>query len=180
MPNRTPPCAVGPSRTALSGRPWELAKIIKSDKEPHKDYLVIDVRDDDHIGGHILGSYHLSSVRFQDSVQGLVQKTKDIPIVIFHCALSQARGPKAARIYSETRDNLQIAGKDQPHDVCILRGGFTEFQAKFRNDPKLVEAFDASIQEAGYTQCFLYFTTHEDDILAEPRSSIFNAYTDTG
>lgn len=37
-----------------------------------------------------------------------------------------------SQIYSETRDNLQIAGKDQPHDVCILRGGFTEFQAKFR------------------------------------------------
>ncbi|VDC00731.1 unnamed protein product [Peniophora sp. CBMAI 1063] len=123
----------------------ELAKIIKSDKEPHKDYLVIDVRDDDHVGGHISGSHHLPSQKFLDSVHDLVNRTKDIPIVIFHCALSQARGPKAARIYSETRDNLQIAGKDQPHDVCILRGGFTEFQAKFRNDPKLVENFDASV-----------------------------------
>jgi hypothetical protein len=37
-----------------------------------------------------------------------------------------------AQIYSETRDLLQCEGHDQEHEVLVLRGGFTEFQAKFK------------------------------------------------
>ncbi|KAI0322015.1 Rhodanese-like protein [Amylostereum chailletii] len=123
----------------------ELADIIKSDKVPRKDYIVVDVRDDDHVGGNIVNSLHSPSEEFLVNVDKLVQDTKDVPIVIFHCALSQARGPKAARIYAETRDNLQSEGEDKAHDVRILRGGFSRFQAKFRKDPLLVEKWDASI-----------------------------------
>ncbi|EIM86008.1 Rhodanese-like protein [Stereum hirsutum FP-91666 SS1] len=123
----------------------ELSQIIKSDKQPRKDYLIVDVRDDDYRGGHIKGSHNLPSQTFHVAVDKLVQETKDVPLVIFHCALSQARGPKAARIYAETRDNLQKAGQDQPHEVLILRGGFTDFQAKFKNDAALIEDFDPEV-----------------------------------
>lgn len=34
---------------------------------------------------------HVPSVRFPDVVQGLVDETKDVPTVVFHCYLSQAR-----------------------------------------------------------------------------------------
>ncbi|KAH8082000.1 Rhodanese-like protein [Cristinia sonorae] len=118
---------------------------MKSDKVPLKDYCVVDVRDDDRIGGHIKGSHNSPSSVFLDKVNELVEQTKDVPVVIFHCALSQVRGPKAARIYSETRDLLQIDGKDSQHEVYILRGGFQDFQAKFRKDPELVEQWDAEI-----------------------------------
>ena len=52
---------------------------------------MIDVRDEDWSGGNIKGSYNHPSEKFLDEVDDLVEKTKDIPIVIFHCALSQAR-----------------------------------------------------------------------------------------
>ncbi|KAI0036535.1 Rhodanese-like domain-containing protein [Vararia minispora EC-137] len=129
----------------------ELARIMKSDRQPHKDYVVVDVRDNDRIGGHILHSHHSPSADFLDSVNDLVEKTKDVPTVIFHCALSQARGPKAARIFAETCDNLRVEGKHPSQDICILRGGFTDFQAKFRDDPKLIEKWNAEIWAADWS-----------------------------
>ncbi|THH15851.1 hypothetical protein EW146_g4691 [Bondarzewia mesenterica] len=115
-----------------------------SDKVPHKDYLVIDVRDDDFVGGNIKDCHNLPSHKFHSGVDELIKQTKDVPTVIFHCALSQQRGPKAAQIYAETRDNLQREGQDKSHQVFVLRGGFTEFQEKFKDDPLLVENYDAT------------------------------------
>ena len=64
---------------------------MKSGKAPKKDFLVVDVRDDDYVGGNIKGSLHLPSRDFLMNVDGLVKRAKEVPIVIFHCALSQAR-----------------------------------------------------------------------------------------
>ena len=56
-----------------------------------KDYCVIDVRDDDWAGGNIKGAHNAPSSQFYVHVNDLVQKTKDVPTVVFHCALSQVR-----------------------------------------------------------------------------------------
>lgn len=34
---------------------------------------------------------------------------------------------------------MQAEGQDGPHEVYILRGGFHDFQAKYKDDPDLVE-----------------------------------------
>ena len=130
-----------------------------------KDYCVIDVRDDDWAGGNIKGAHNAPSSQFYVHVNDLVQKTKDVPTVVFHCALSQVRGPKAARVrtprvsayhciatdtmssqlYAEARDQLEGDGLDIPHQVLILRGGFSDFQAKFKDDPDLVENWSKEV-----------------------------------
>jgi rhodanese-related sulfurtransferase len=111
----------------------ELAEIIRSGKTPKKDYVVVDVRDDDYAGGNIVGCVNLPSRDFLNTVDQLAKETKDVPIVIFHCALSQMRGPKAARVYLETRQNvLGETNATSPTKVLILRDGFTGFQAKFK------------------------------------------------
>lgn len=69
----------------------ELAEIIKSDKKPMKDYLVVDVRDDDYRGGNVKGCLNVPSEKFSQKLDDLLEQTKDIPIIIFHCALSQQR-----------------------------------------------------------------------------------------
>lgn len=69
----------------------ELAVLMKSGKAPKKDFLVVDVRDDDYAGGNIKGCLNQPSRDFMLTVNGLVKQTKEIPIVIFHCALSQVR-----------------------------------------------------------------------------------------
>jgi rhodanese-related sulfurtransferase len=66
----------------------ELAAIIKSDKT---DYLVVDVRDDDYAGGNIINAQNWPSHNFNWKVNELVEKTKDVKTVVFHCALSQIR-----------------------------------------------------------------------------------------
>ena len=93
---------------------------MKSPAQPHKDYVIVDVRDDDYIGGNIKGSLNYPSYAFEECVDELVEKTKDVKTVVFHCALSQQRsvflvlwhisvnsieflicedrGPKAARV----------------------------------------------------------------------------------
>ncbi|CCL98849.1 uncharacterized protein FIBRA_00855 [Fibroporia radiculosa] len=120
--------------------PDELAAIMRSDKVPMKDYCIVDVRDDDWHGGNIKGSHNSPSNGFLVKVNELVAKTKDVPTVVFHCALSQVRGPQAARIYAETRDAQERGQNPGPgYEVLVLQGGFQDFQAKFRNDSQLVE-----------------------------------------
>lgn len=70
--------------------PDELAETIKT-KTPMKDYLVVDVRDDDYRGGNIKGCLNVPSLKFSQELDDLLEKTKDIPLLIFHCALSQQR-----------------------------------------------------------------------------------------
>lgn len=71
--------------------PQELAAIIKSDKVPLKDYLVIDVRDDDYAGGNIPKGQNWPSRNFMWKADELVEKTKDVQMVVFHCTFSQER-----------------------------------------------------------------------------------------
>lgn len=56
-----------------------------------KDYCVVDVRDDDWHGGNIKGSYNAPSRDLLIKMDDLIDKTKNIPLLIFHCALSQVR-----------------------------------------------------------------------------------------
>lgn len=122
---------------------------MKSDQTAKKDFLVIDVRDDDFEGGNIKGALNQRSDEFSMNVDSLVKQTKDVPLVIFHCTLSQMRGPKAARIYEETRQNI-LEGKDIPHEVAVLRDGFSQFQAKFKDDPALVENWNKDVWATDY------------------------------
>ncbi|KAI0004556.1 Rhodanese-like domain-containing protein [Russula compacta] len=125
----------------------DLSEIIKSGQRPGEDYLVIDVRDDDFIGGNITNCRNVPSVTLSNNLDNLVRDTKDIPRVIFHCALSQSRGPKAAQQYNDRLKQLR-KDDDIPQEVLILSGGFTEFQEKFKDDPKLVENWNKDIWAA--------------------------------
>ncbi|KAG9315751.1 Rhodanese-like domain-containing protein [Chiua virens] len=112
----------------------DLADIIKSDKKPWQDYLVVDVRDSDWKGGNIKGSYNLPSQKFQAGVDELISKTKDVPEVIFHCKFSQERGPNAALIYNGRR-LLQEADEYKNQQVYVLQGGFNTFANRFKVIP---------------------------------------------
>lgn len=121
----------------------DLAQMMKSDKTPAKDFLVVDVRDDDYEGGNIKGAMNYPSREFLLNVDKLVAETKDVPVMVFHCTLSQVRGPKAARIYQETRENIIDAAPEQA--VYVLRNGFSDFQIKYKDDPLLVENWDRDV-----------------------------------
>ena len=111
---------------------------------PSGSIAVIDVRDDDYIGGHIKGSKNIPSATLDHRIPELVRTLKDKEMVVFHCALSQQRGPSAARRYMserqrvlknemESREEGSEEGsieKANEQQVLILDGGFVKWQEK--------------------------------------------------
>jgi len=138
-----------PPYTFISAR--QLAVMMKTEgKVPGKDFAVIDVRGEDYAGGHIKGAIHQSSKTLpHGGVEEIREKTKNVPTVIFHCLLSQVRGPESARLYATSTAELRRNGGDAPVDqeILVLRGGFTEFQALYKGDTDLVEDYDSIVWE---------------------------------
>ena len=54
------------------------------------------------------------------------------------------------QIYAQSRLLQSGDGEDMPHEVCVLRGGYQNFQAKFRDDPELDENWDKDVWGAGW------------------------------
>ena len=134
---------------------------------------IIDVRDEDHIGGHIRSSIHAPSRTLDYKTPELVRKLKDKEIVVFHCALSQQRGPSAALRYLRERDRLlgsstlKLGGGEQDgtpegqgerdedgekgqQRVYVLKGGFVEWQESFGEDERLTEGYSKELWKEGY------------------------------
>lgn len=124
----------------------ELAQIIKeapssTSTSETKPIQVVDVRDDDFRGGNIVGARNVPSESFahdenREALRSLAEELKDVPKVVFHCALSQVRGPKAARMYSEVRKEILGEKEGKEQEVLVLRQGFSGFQSKFRVSEK--------------------------------------------
>lgn len=72
---------------------------------------IIDVRDDDHVGGHIKSSTHVPSSSLDHRIPEIVRTMAGKEIVVFHCALSQQRGPTAALRYIRERESKMKVGK---------------------------------------------------------------------
>ncbi|KAI9291046.1 Rhodanese-like protein, partial [Neoconidiobolus thromboides FSU 785] len=109
-----------------------------------KDYLIVDVRDNDYIGGHIKGSINMPSNEFRNEVQNFHSNNKGIKKIIFHCALSQVRGPKCATIYSNYLASLND-DLNQDSQIYILRGGFTSWQYLYGNNSELTEDYNSEL-----------------------------------
>ncbi|KAF2442930.1 Rhodanese-like protein [Karstenula rhodostoma CBS 690.94] len=130
---------------------------------------IIDVRDSDHVGGHIRGSTWVPSNELDYKTPELVRNLKDKDVVVFHCALSQQRGPSAALRYLREKERLDPGSKsvtkegeeikeggnkedggEESQKVMVLRGGFTQWQEKYGPDKTLTEAWQKDIWEFGY------------------------------
>ncbi|RKF78924.1 CDC25-like phosphatase YCH1 [Golovinomyces cichoracearum] len=99
---------------------------------------VVDVRDEDYIGGHIKNSINVPSTTLVIAMPELVRKLQDKELVVFHCALSQQRGPRAALHYLRERDKLS---ESPGQNVFILDQGFVGWQREFGEDTRLTEGF---------------------------------------
>ncbi|KAL2800247.1 Rhodanese-like protein [Aspergillus keveii] len=117
-----------------------LSALLLSTSTPSK-LAIIDVRDSDHIGGHILSSTWVPSSSLDYRLPELVRTLQDKEKVVFHCALSQQRGPSAALRYARERERM--LGKDESlkQEVFVLEGGFVQWQEKYGKDVRLTEAY---------------------------------------
>lgn len=71
----------------------------------------------------------------------LLRTLKDKEMVIFHCALSQQRGPSSALRYARERERILGPEEYQKQEVFVLEGGFVQWQEKYGKDEKLTEAY---------------------------------------
>ena len=101
-----------------------LAEIILS--EDISKVAIVDVRDDDYVGGHIHGSTHVPSSTLDYRVPEIIRILADREIVIFHCALSQQRGPSAALRYMRERENKiqkgELGKTSEPPEIGVKDG----------------------------------------------------------
>lgn len=123
---------------------------------PH--IAVIDVRDSDHIGGHIRGSTWVPSGELDYKMPEVLRTMREKEVVVFHCALSQQRGPGAALRYLREKERTEGREKEEVDEgegnkkqkVVVLSGGFTEWQEKYGRDERLTEGWRKDVWEGGY------------------------------
>ncbi|KAL2164799.1 hypothetical protein VTH06DRAFT_95 [Thermothelomyces fergusii] len=133
---------------------------------------VVDVRDDDYIGGHIKGSVNVPSRTLDAMLPTLVRQLQDKETVVFHCALSQQRGPAAALRYIRERERILSASKKaarppetdgaaagagpaegdaaKEQKVFVLDRGFVGWQEAYGTDERLTEDYRKELWEGGY------------------------------
>ncbi|XXG99496.1 hypothetical protein Hte_005835 [Hypoxylon texense] len=133
---------------------------------------IVDVRDDDHIGGHIKSSLHFPSRSLDATMPTLVRKLADKDVVVFHCALSQQRGPSAALGYLRAKEDASSSSssttatkkvaeeasegekageaKKKQQLVYVLDRGFVGWQEVYGPDERLTEAYRKEIWEDEY------------------------------
>lgn len=93
----------------------------------------------------------------------LLRKLADKEVVVFHCALSQQRGPSAALKYLREKEAAATSGKlpaekkaedeDKPSNqqqVYVLDKGFVGWQEVYGPDERLTEGYRKELWELGY------------------------------
>ncbi|XP_059667586.1 dual specificity phosphatase Cdc25 [Cornus florida] len=92
---------------------------------------VVDVRDDERsYDGHIAGSLHYASDTFSEKIPNLIQAASGKDTLVFHCALSQVRGPKCARKLADYLTELKEDGGIK--NIMVLERGYNGWEASGR------------------------------------------------
>lgn len=79
-------------------------------------------------------------------MQDVIERVKQSDDIVFHCALSQQRGPSAAMKFLRSVQDGDLDGKS----VWILRGGFTRWQELYGEDNEVTEGYQKDIWKFGY------------------------------
>lgn len=110
-------------------------------------FAIVDVRDSDYAGGHIKGCLHYPSGNFHNQLPELKQKLIKLGAhdVVFHCALSQSRGPKAALRFMD-----EVSGSPHEFRVWVLKGGFTKWMREYGEDTEVTEDYDRRFWDDDY------------------------------
>ncbi|KOS20445.1 CDC25-like phosphatase YCH1 [Escovopsis weberi] len=116
-------------------------KILAEKDLPERTFAIVDVRDSDYIGGHIRGAINIPSTSLDAMMPTLIRRVQGARLVVFHCALSQQRGPSAALKYLRQRP----AGEGQ--EVCVLDEGFSGWQREYGGDERLTEGWVKELWE---------------------------------
>lgn len=122
-----------------------------------EDVIIVDMRGEDFIGGHIKGCINIpySEFRRYDSEKGdyiniynfvknniIARESKNINI-IFHCAMSQQRGPSAALVLSRflQEEDYENLINEKNINIMVLYKGFINWQQEYGKDEDVTEGY---------------------------------------
>ncbi|KAI8806669.1 Rhodanese-like domain-containing protein [Cladochytrium replicatum] len=111
-----------------------LAQIL-NDPAASSSTVVVDVRGDDFARGHVRGAVSIPYDVVLDDEKldtEVIEKLKTYPNVVFHCQLSQVRGPTSAARYQAAlakKDGIVSAVKQQ---VYVLDGGYGNWEQVYK------------------------------------------------
>lgn len=96
-------------------QPSELERLISDEAERSK-IVIIDVRDDDFIGGHIKGAVNAPTHNFDNDqyIDKLIKNVSSAKTIVFHCYKSQQRGPFCAKQFTRRLNELNNNASDTP------------------------------------------------------------------
>lgn len=114
---------------------------------------VVDVRDDDHLGGHIKSSVHVPSLSLDHRIPEIVRTMAAKETVVFHCALSQQRGPAAALRYVREREKKMKKGKVEkdagPPRIGIRNGAVQKISSQASKEQEVKGEIDKVLDPPG-------------------------------
>ncbi|KAL9710082.1 hypothetical protein Ac2012v2_006377 [Leucoagaricus gongylophorus] len=113
----------------------QVAAMIRDPSQGRKDFTVIDVRQNDHTGGHVRGSFQCPAQSFYDDSPGYFERFKDSEKVIFYCQSSNGRGSRCAGWYQDYLDSVGCNSSE----AYIMAGGIKEWMGKFKGEEDLVD-----------------------------------------
>mmetsp|Transcript_29091 Transcript_29091/g.29435 ORF Transcript_29091/g.29435 Transcript_29091/m.29435 type:complete len:131 (+) Transcript_29091:194-586(+) len=117
----------------------ELSTRIQSNDD---SILVVDVRGDDFIDGHIPNAIQVSSELWDDVrvIDNLLASYPTKSTIVVHCMMSQIRGPKCARKLSDRLSALTSSPEtetDKP-EIKVLRGGYDAWYNMYSNTSDMI------------------------------------------
>lgn len=110
----------------------DLAELLRAKAE---NVAVIDVRRNDHAGGHVRGSSQWHAQTFYDNLPKFFEQHHNTEKVVFYCGSSMGRGPRCAGWY---QDYLNETGTTTS-TAYILQGGIKAWLEKYADDENLVD-----------------------------------------
>ncbi|CEP62673.1 phosphatase YCH1 LALA0_S06e01046g [Lachancea lanzarotensis] len=128
----------------------ELFKWLKSGHSTSNEpFQIIDVRGSDYVGGHIKGSWNVPYRQLRDDVekchelQNQLKNAAGSSVVncVFHCALSQQRGPSAAMRFLRLLEDEDLSN----FRIYVLRGGFNHWQSLYGEDQSVTESYQKDL-----------------------------------
>lgn len=123
--------------------PSALAELLRDPESSAKLPVIIDVRDTDYAGGHIRSAVNITEDNFMDDddVDALVNMYKDKDAIVFHCMMSQVRGPSCAKRFKARMEVILEEATHKPR-VLILHGGYERFREIYKDEVDLIEMDD--------------------------------------
>jgi rhodanese-related sulfurtransferase len=112
--------------------PEEIAELLRANDG---NLAVIDVRRNDHAGGHVRGSTQCPAQSFYDDLPTFLERYRNTEKVAFYCSSSAGRGPRCAGWY---QDYLNERGTTTS-TAYVLQGGIKAWLAKYESEEGLVD-----------------------------------------